>query len=77
MASAADQSCTSSLQSGLDRMAVQRQILLGMMCKGLTFKFPLAIYFKEILDFKHFLVSNCILVLVLITTSSNGKLLLV
>lgn len=54
-ASAAGQYCTSYFQSGLDQIAVQRQNLVRIMREGLIFKFPLAMQFKEILDFQIFL----------------------
>lgn len=62
--SVAGQYCTSYFQDELDQMAVQAQILVGIMWKSLIFKFSLAMQFKEILDFQIFL-NLCIQVLVL------------
>lgn len=60
----AGQYCTSYFQSELDQIAVQRQILVGIMWKGLIFKFLVAMPFKEILDLQIFL-NLCVQVLVL------------
>lgn len=62
--SAVGQYCTSYFQSLLVQMAVQRQIFVGIMCEGLIFKFPLAMQFKEILDYQIYL-NLCVLDLVL------------
>lgn len=61
----AGQYCTSYFQSELDQIVLQRQILVGIMCKGLIFEFPLAMQFKEILDFQIVLLNLFVLVLVL------------